>query len=115
MQLAIVQIAEVGLLQAPFVPSSILCWFGWVNFLLGAVIQWVLWRKARQAWARWSFGAVLVLGLGAAELGCQIITGWDLLLPLLVYWWLLTLLLGAAAAALVCCLRRRREMKAENP
>lgn len=115
MQPAIAQIAEVGLLQAPFVPSSILCWFFWVNFLLGGLIQWLLWKKTQHTWIRWSFAGVLVLGLGASELGCQIITGWDLLLPLVVYWWCLTLLLGAAAAALVCYLRRRREMKAENP
>lgn len=107
MQLAIVQIAGVGLLQAPLVPESPLCWVFWASFALGALVQWLVLKKARHPWARWSFAAVLGLGLLAGALGCQLITGWDLLLPMLAYWWCLTLLLGTAAAALAYRLRRR--------
>ena len=107
MQFAIAQIAGVGLLQAPFVPESPLCWVFWASFALGALVQWLVLKKDRHPWARWSFAAVLGLGLLAGELGCQLITEWDLLLPMLAYWWCLTLLLGTAAAALACRLRRR--------
>ena len=49
----------------------------------------------------------MVLGLLAGEIGCQTITGWDLLLPLFGWWLCLAVLLGAAAVTAVRAVRRR--------
>ena len=105
MQFAVVQAAEAGLFQVPFVPGSFLCWVFWAFFALGALIQWLVLKKARRG--AWVFPALLVLGLLAGEVGCWTITGWDLLLPLFGWWLCLSLLLGAAAVTAVRLIRRK--------
>ena len=112
MQLAIVQAAEVGLFQVPFVPGSFLCWIFWGFFALGALIQWLVLRKARRG--AWIFPGVLILGLLAGEAGCWTVTGWDRLLPLFGWWLCLSLLLGAAAVWLVQARKRRRKKEAAD-
>lgn len=107
MQLAIFQVWESGLLQAPVAPWSPLCWIFWGCFGLGALIQWLVLKKARRTCASWIFPAVLVLGMLAGEIGCQSVIGWNLLLPLLGWWLCLTLLLGSAAAWLAVSWKRR--------
>ena len=98
MQLAVFQAWEAGLFQVPFVPRHVLCWVFWILFTLGALIQWLILKKARRAWG--IFPAILALGLLAGEIGCQTITGWDLLVPLFGWWLCAAMLLGAAGAAL---------------
>ena len=107
MQFAIVQAAEVGLFQVPFFPGSFLFWIFWALFALGALIQWLVLKKAGGGWAAWVLPGLLILGLLAGEIGCWTITGWDLLLPLLGWWLCFALLLGAAAVTAVRWIRRK--------
>lgn len=100
-QLALIQMARAGLLAVPLAPYHVLFWVFWASVILGAAIQRMLLRRARTRFGRGAFAAVLVLGLLAGEVACQTVTGWDLLLPLLLYWWCGALTLGAGLAALI--------------
>lgn len=108
MQLAVFMAWETGLLQVPFLPWEVLCWVFWGFFAIGCLIQALVLKKARSGWAAWVLPGLLVLGLLAGEIGCQTITGWDLLLPLFGWWLCLSLLLGAAAVTAVRAVRRKR-------
>ena len=112
MQFAVCQAWETGLLQVPFLPVEFLCWVFWAFFALGALVQWLVLKKARRG--AWIFPGLLALGLLAGEVGCWTITGWDLLLPLLGWWLCLSLLLGAAAAWLVQARKRQRKKEADR-
>lgn len=105
MQFALCQAWETGLLQVPFALGHVLCWVFWAFFAMGALIQWLVLKKARRG--AWVFPALLVLGLLAGEVGCWTITGWDLLLPLFGWWLCLALLLGAAAITAVRLVRAK--------
>lgn len=107
MQLAIVQAAEVGLFQVPFLPWEVLCWIFWAFFAIGGLLQWLVLKKARSGWAAWVLPGLLVLGLLAGEIGCQTITGWERLAPLFGWWLCLAVLLGVAAVTAVRAVRRR--------
>lgn len=95
MQLAVSQAWEIGLFQVPFSLGNALCWVFWAFFALGWLIQWLALKKVRRGGL--VFPALLALGLLAGEIGCQTVTGWDLLLPLVGWWLCLNMLLGAAA------------------
>lgn len=107
MQLAVSMAWETGLLQVPFLPWEVLCWIFWAFFAIGFLLQWLVLKKARSGRAAWVLPGLLVLGLLAGEIGCQTITGWDLLLPLFGWWLCLSLLLGAAAVTAVRAVRRK--------
>ena len=107
MQFAVVQAAEVGLFQVPFVPGSCLGWIFWALFARGFAVERMVLKKARRG--AWVFPALLVLGLLAGEIGCWTITGWDRLLPLFGWWLCLSLLLGAAFSWLIQARKRKKE------
>ena len=108
MQLVIVEILKIGLLEVPLYPSHMLFWVFWGSFAVGGLVQYACFKRVRRNITRWGFAAFLVAGLWISEIGYQICTGWDRLLPVLTYWWCLTLLLGAAVCLLICRLAARR-------
>lgn len=107
MQLAASQAWETGLFQVPFFPGGFPCWIFWAFFTLGCLLQWLVLKKARRA--AWAVPATLIFGLLAGELGCQTITGWDLLLPLFGWRLCLSMLLGAAAAWLADAWKQKKK------
>lgn len=107
MQLAIVQAAEIGYFDLPFHGESPLFLVFWLSLLAGAGIQLILFRKARRRRSRWWFLALLVVGLVACEVGCQLIQGWDLLVPLFLYCFFFTLLLGAGLGLAIHFIKRQ--------
>ena len=106
-QFAFVQAWEIGLLQAPFVPESFLCWIFWSGFCLSGLTQYLVLAKAQRRWMYWLLPGTLALGMLAGEIGCWTITGIDLLLPLLGWWLSLTFLLGTAGVVLIFTLVRK--------
>ena len=107
MQLALLQGFEMGTHEIPFHPDSPLCWIFWLVFLLGAGIQFLSLRPKRKKPIRWGLTMVLVCGLLACEIACQVIIGWDLILLMIVYFYLLAMLLGAGVCALAVALVRK--------
>lgn len=86
MDIALRELWHVGLLQVAFYPGSFLCYIAWAAVLTGALIQWLLLKKAKSAGVKLSFDAILLFGLLAGEIGYQTIIGLDQLVPLLGYW-----------------------------
>ena len=106
MEPAILKLLEVGLLQVPFQLYNPYLFFGfWAAFLLAGAIQWLLLKKCQRTWTRWSFVGLTLAGLVTSEVLCQVITGWDLILYMVLYGLFLTF---ALAIALVCFLLRKR-------
>lgn len=100
MDIALRELWHTGLLQAAFYPESVLCYIAWSAVLIGALIQWLLLKKAKETEAKWFFAGILLFGLFVGEAGYQSITGWDRLMPLLGYWLCLFLLSGAGLSCL---------------
>ena len=99
MQLAVWQGIEIGMHMLPVF---------WITLLIGGGIQFVLHKKAKSRAGRWWFIVVSLIGMLICEAMCQIITGWDLLLPLFLYWFFLTLFLGALMCMLVLRLHKNK-------
>ena len=108
MEPAILKAIEIGMHTAPIVFDSPLCPIFWGCLLAGSLLQLILLKKAKRRGGRWGFAAALVIGLLVCEIGCQMITGWDLLIPIVLYFYLLTMLTGAALCALVAWAQRGR-------
>ena len=100
MQLAILQGIEIGMHMLPLF---------WITLLIGGGIQFLLHKKAQSRAGRYWFVVLNCIGMLTCEIACQIITGWDLLLPLFLYWFFLTFFLGACICAFACSLLQRRK------
>ena len=111
MELALLQGFEIGTHAIPFHLDSPLCLVFWLTFLQGAAIAFFLQGTGRRKTARRIvYGLVLTLLL-ACEIACQVVTGWDLLVPVLLYFYLLALLLGAGSCTFGLFLLRKRKRK----
>lgn len=106
MEPAIMKAFEIGVHMAPVAFGSVLCPMFWGCLTAGGLVQLLLRKKARSAFGRWAFAGVLGIGLLICEIACQVMTGWDLIVPIVLYFYLLTMLAGAGACALVCRLRK---------
>ena len=101
MTFAIKELCEVGFFQAPYLVGEPLFYGFWAAFFLATGIQWLLLKKCKQTWARWSFAMFTLVGLVAGEVLVQIITGWDRILYLLLYGLFLDFALAIGLTALV--------------
>ena len=92
---------ESGLFQLFFYPPAnpYLSLVFWLCFLLAAGIQFLLLKKC-SGLGRWVFLLLSLCGFFFCEIACQIITGWDLILWLLLWFLCLTLLFGAGVCIL---------------
>lgn len=105
MELGVMMLAEVGFFSVFFDWSTwMLSVAAWAFLLLGFAIQFLVLKLCRTLWKRRLFPMLLILGVIAGELACQLITGWDLLAVLILYGCVLSLAIGAVLAAAVYCL-----------
>ena len=89
------EVIEVGMLQVLLAPSNLWLFIpSWLFVILGFFTQLFCLRKGK---ARW-FAAFLAVALLVSESLCQIITGWDVLLFLILYGLFIYMLLGALIA-----------------
>jgi len=102
---AIVKGFEMGTHVVPITLESPLCWIFWACLLLGFGVQTLLQRKRN---LRFLWPALLAAGVIGCEIACQIITGWDLILWVLLYFYLLTALAGALLGMAHRCIRQRK-------
>ncbi len=105
MEPAIVKGFEMGTHMVPITFESPLCWIFWACLLLGFGVQYLL-RRKRSLWLVWP--ALLLAALVGCEIACQIITGWDLILWVILYFYLLTALTGALLGMAHRCIRQRK-------
>jgi len=98
---------EVGLLQIPFHPDNpfLFCLF-WLCFFIGLIVQTVLFQHCK-GYGKWGFILFALIGFLCCEMACQIITGWDLILWLVLWFLFLTFLFGAGISTFVYKLRKR--------
>ena len=75
----------------------------WAFLLLGFAIQFLVLKLCRTLWKRRLFPGLVVLGIVAGELACQMITGWELLAVLVLYGCVFSLAIGAVLAFAVYC------------
>ena len=109
MQFALMMGIEMGAHELPFHLDNPLGIVFWIALLLGAGVQTILSRKVTCRLLRAVWMLFLLLCMLVCEIACQVITGWDLLLPVLLYFYLLTMLAGALLCVLFCRLRQRKE------
>ena len=102
MEPAIVKGFEMGTHMVPITFESPLCWIFWACLLLGFGVQYLL-RRKRSLQLVWP--ALLLAALVGFEIACQIITGWDLILWVLLHFYLLTMLIGTLLGMLLRRLR----------
>ena len=108
MDLGIMMLAEVGFFRVFFDFSTwMLSVAAWTFLLLGFAIQLLVLKLCRTLWKRRVFAVLILLGLIAGELACQMITGWDLLAVLVLYGCVFALAIGALLAYAVYCLGGR--------
>lgn len=100
MQLAIIQCFEIGMHM--LIPLDI------IGFVLGAGIQFLICKKAKHTFSRWIFSIVNLVGMLISDIAAQIVTGYDLLVPLFTYWLFFMLLVGALVCMLVLRLRKNK-------
>ena len=110
MRLTIFEAMEVGLFQVPFHPflNPYLFFAFWLCFALAVGIQSLLFKKCK-GFGRWAFLVVSLCGFLLCETGCQIITGWDLILWLVCWFLCLTFLLGAGVCTVVYVLKKKKK------
>ncbi|MBQ9133568.1 MAG: hypothetical protein IJX64_03445 [Clostridia bacterium] len=94
MQPAILQCFEVGMHM--LIPLDV------IGLAIGVGIQFLLHKKVKSRAGQWWFAAVNLIGMLVCDIAAQIITGWDLLIPLFLYWLFFTFFLGACICMLVC-------------
>lgn len=99
---------EVGIFLLPFQLNSRLSLIFWLACLLTAAAQLLILKKTQSIFAKWALPVLILLGMGACEVACQIVFGYELLLPVLIYWLLLGMLLAALIVSLVYILRKRK-------
>ena len=100
MDIALWELWHTGILQLAFSPESSLFYIAWSAVLNGALIQWMLLKKAKEKETKWFFAAVLLFGLFVGEISYRSIIGWEQLVPLLGYLLCLFLLSGAGLSCL---------------
>lgn len=100
--------AEVGIFLLPLQFTSPLSLIFWLACLLAAAVQLLILKKAQSIFAKWALPVLILLGMGACEAACQILFGYELLLPVLIYWLMLGMLLAAMIVSLVYIVRRRK-------
>ncbi len=99
------EVIEVGMLEvlvAPDVPWLFIP--SWLCVIIGLFIQLRCLKKEK---ARW-FMTALAVALIASEILCQVITGWDVLIFLVLYGFFIYLLLGAAIGTAIHYLKKRK-------
>lgn len=106
MELAIEMAWELGCFHALFdFGDPRISALMWGNLLAGFLIQFLVLKKSRRIWAAWVFPGLVGLGLMVMEIICQVTTGWDLLVYLIVYAIFVLLLSGAVLAWIVRLIR----------
>jgi len=108
MQFALMQAMEIGAHELPLHPLEPLGLIFWIALLLGAGIQMLLNRKIACQPARAAWILLLAVCMLICEIACQTITGWELLLPVMLYFYLLAMLLGSLLGVLLCRIRQRK-------
>ena len=105
MELGIMMLAEVGFFGVFFDFSTwMLSVAAWAFLLMGFAIQLLVLKLCRTLWKRRLFAVLILMGVIACELACQMITGWDLLAVLVLYGCVFSLAVGAGLAFVVYCL-----------
>lgn len=107
MRLMIIEAIETGMLQVPFYPDNPYLFYPfWGCFLMAIIIQYLLFKKCKHA-GRWGFIILSLFGIFCCEIAYQIITGWDLILWMILWFLCLTFLIGAALCTLVYILKKK--------
>lgn len=102
MEFGIMMLAEVGFFSVFFDWSTwMLSVAAWACLLLGFAVQFLVLELCRTLWKRRLFSLLLILGVIAGELACQLITGWELVAVLVLYGCVLSLAIGAVLAFVV--------------
>ena len=105
MDLGIMMLAEVGFFHVFFDFSTwMLSVAAWAFLVMGFAIQLLILKLSRTLWKRRLFAVLILMGLIAGELACQMITGWDVLAALVLYGCVFALAIGAVLAYIVYCL-----------
>ena len=100
--------AEVGIFLLPLQFTSPLSLIFWLTCLLAAAVQLLILKKAQSIFAKWALPVLILLCMGACEAACQILFGYELLLPVLIYWLMLGMLLALMIVSLVYVVRARK-------
>ncbi len=104
MQLMFLDLLRMGVLQLLYDFSNWpLSLAAWLAVLLGAFLQLFLLKKGKA----WIYISILVLTVLVSEVLCNVITGWDQFLPLLLYAIVVYLILGAGMGSLFHFLKRK--------
>lgn len=100
--MGIMMLAEVGFFHVFFDFSTwMLSVAAWAFLLLGFAIQLLLLKLCRKLWKRRIFAVLLIFGVVAGEVACQMITGWDLLVVLVLYGCVFSMVIGAIMACVI--------------
>lgn len=69
----------------------------WAFAILGFAIQWLLMKKCKgRGWL--TLAGILAVGSVACDIGVQVVTGWDRLIPMFFYGIILSISIGAGVA-----------------
>ena len=108
MNFAITELFDIGFFHIAFdLSNSPMTIAFWVCIIIGAIIGLITFNKYKKASSRLIPFIILLLLLFIFEIICQIITGWDLFLYLLIYGALLLLLAGALLSFLILLLTKK--------
>jgi len=100
------EVIEVGMLQALYTPSAPWLFIpSWFCVILGLFVQLRCLKKKKAKW----FLVILAFSLIFSELACQLITGWDVLIFLILYGFFIYMLLGAALGTIIHCLQKLKK------
>ncbi len=100
----LLEVIEVGMMEALITPSAPWLFIpSWLFVIFGLFVQLRCLKKGIAKWFLISLAAALV----ASEILCQVITGWDVLLFLILYGFLIDILIGVVVATAVHCLKRQ--------
>ena len=105
MEPAIMKGFEMGTHMIPVTLESPLCRIFWACLLLGVGVQILLQRKRG---LRFVWPVLLLVALVGCEMACQTVTGWDLILWVILHFYLLTALTGALLGMAHRCIRQRK-------
>ena len=91
--------------------SPVLSLILWASLIVGFAVQLILSLKCSSTLPKLGFVLFSVLGLCVSEVLCRIITGWDLILYLIVYCVFLCFITGAGICGLSLKLYNKRKNK----
>lgn len=103
------ELIEMGLLDAFFLPGDVLTAVNWIFAALGFLIQYQVTKRCKNAILRWIFPGLLLVGVIWGEYGMWTVTGWDQLGIIILYWPVACLVLGALAGWIIARLRNQKE------